>query len=91
MFRQTHLKNTHTQRERREGQRRINGCALIDKLIKQTKTHIKTQTECKADTHFERFKERKKSIEMNGAEKKKVFTNADARTHGAVCSLVDFE
>lgn len=51
-FRQTHLENTH--REQGEGQGRINGCALIDKLIKQTKTstrtHIKTQTECKADT-----------------------------------------
>ncbi len=49
-------KNTHTHREQGEGQGRINGCALIDKLIKQTKTsartHIKTQTECKADTHL---------------------------------------
>lgn len=43
------LGNTHTpaHREQREGHERINGCALIDKLIKQTKTsahiHIKTQ------------------------------------------------
>lgn len=51
-YRQTHLEKTHTHREQREGQGRINGCALIDKLIKQTKTHVKILTECKADTHL---------------------------------------
>lgn len=45
-FRQTHLeKNTH--REQGEGQGRINGCALIDKLIKQTKTSTHTHTHSK--------------------------------------------
>lgn len=46
----------HTRWEEEEGQLRINGCALIDKLIKQTNTstcsHIKTRTECKADAHL---------------------------------------
>lgn len=40
-FRQTHNK-THTHREQEEGQWRINGCALIDKLIKQTLQHAHT-------------------------------------------------
>lgn len=47
---------THARMEQRKGQERINGCALIDKLIKQTKTSahtcIKTQAECKADTYL---------------------------------------
>lgn len=67
-------RESERERQHGEGQGRINGCALIDKLIKQTKTstHIKTQTECKADTleysrpDMEGLKERKKPAELSG-------------------------